>query len=177
VLVTPSAPGGKDNNDYHKQEVAVENYIKTYSLFVSSSIQEPDASMSTPQVQQIVKVASTPGLDTEDNLAKFVKLVETCYRRGKPSETEVQLLERFRQKYFISPEAADRAIARYSPAQDQQEAISEFNLMYRAFLENDNEIDFEEQSQLLELQEELNLSNEQVFAIEASVKAELGISQ
>ncbi len=57
------SPGGKDNTDYHKQEVAVENYIKTYSLFVSSSIQEPDASMSTPQVQQIVKVASTPGLD------------------------------------------------------------------------------------------------------------------
>ncbi len=89
---------------------------------------------------------------------------------------EVQLLERFRQKYSISPEAAERAIAKYSPAQNQQEAISEFNLMYRAFLENDNEIDFEEQSQLLELQEELNLSNKQVSAIEASIQAELGLS-
>lgn len=49
--------------------------------------------------------------------------------------------------------------------------------MYRAFLENDSEIDFEEQLQLLELQEELNLTNEQVSTIEVSVKAELGRSQ
>lgn len=171
-----NSPSGKDNPDYRRQEVAIENYIKTYGLFISSPSKEPNVTVSTPPVQQNVKSVATPAVDTEDNLAKFVKLVETCYRRGKPSETEIQLLERFRQKYSISQEVAEQVFTRYSPAQNQQEAISEFNLMYRAFLENDNEIDFEEQSQLLELQEELNLSNEQVSAIEASVQAELELS-
>lgn len=39
--------------------------------------------------------------------------------------------------------------------------------MYQAFLGNDHQIDLDEQAQLLELQEELGLSNEQVARIEA----------
>ena len=48
--------------------------------------------------------------------------------------------------------------------------------MYRAFLENDGEIDLEEQAQLLELQDDLQLSNDQIAAIEAQIQAELGLS-
>lgn len=49
--------------------------------------------------------------------------------------------------------------------------------MYRAFLENDSEIDFEEQSHLIELQEELGLTNEQVSTIETNVRQELGLKE
>ena len=49
--------------------------------------------------------------------------------------------------------------------------------MYRAFIENDSEIDFEEQSQLIELQEELGLTNEQVSTIEANVREQLGLKE
>jgi hypothetical protein len=45
--------------------------------------------------------------------------------------------------------------------------------MFRAFLDNDGEIDLEEQTQLLELQEELGLTNEQVAIIEENVRSEL----
>jgi len=47
--------------------------------------------------------------------------------------------------------------------------------MYRAFIENDGEIDLDEQAQLFELQEELGLSSEQVATIEANVREELAI--
>ncbi|MCY7323975.1 MAG: hypothetical protein LH660_19795, partial [Phormidesmis sp. CAN_BIN36] len=57
--------------------------------------------------------------------------------------------------------------------QDQQEAIYEFELMYRAFLENDGEIDLEEQAQLFDLQEELCLTKEQAATIEANIRKEL----
>ncbi len=43
--------------------------------------------------------------------------------------------------------------------------------MYLAFLENDGEIDPEEQVQLLELQEELGLTNEQVARVEVGIQA------
>ena len=110
-------------------------------------------------------------------MEKFTKLAETCYRRGNPSATELQLLERFRQKYAITQATADQIIAKLSSSQNQQEGIDEFGLMYRAFIENDSEIDFEEQSQLIELQEELGLNNEQVSTIEANVRKELGLKE
>ena len=49
--------------------------------------------------------------------------------------------------------------------------------MYRAFLENNGEIDFEQQSQLLELQEELGLTNKQVSTMETNIQEELGLSK
>jgi hypothetical protein len=45
------------------------------------------------------------------------------------------------------------------------------------FLENDGEIDFEEQSQLLELQEELGLTDKQVATMEANIREELGLKE
>jgi hypothetical protein len=47
--------------------------------------------------------------------------------------------------------------------------------MFRAFLDNDQEIDIQEQAQLLELQEDLGLTNDQVATIEANVREELGL--
>lgn len=47
--------------------------------------------------------------------------------------------------------------------------------MFRAFLDNDRAIDVQEQAQLLELQEELGLTNDQVATIEANVREELGL--
>jgi hypothetical protein len=54
--------------------------------------------------------------------------------------------------------------------------VYEYGLMYRAFIEGDQNIDLEEQAQLIELQEELGLSNEQVATIEANIRDELGVS-
>ena len=49
--------------------------------------------------------------------------------------------------------------------------------MYRAFLESNTEIDFEQQTQLLELQEELGLTNKQVATMEANIQEELGLTE
>lgn len=168
--------GGKDNPDYRKQEAAIEEYVRTYGLFVGPL---PIETPSTPTQSARVPInsAATPAesVALDSNLEKFTKLVETCYRRGNPSATELQLLERFRQKYAISQEVADQLIAKFSSAPDQQEAIYEFGLMYRAFLENDGDIDLEERSQLLELQEELGLTNKQISTIETNIHEELGL--
>ena len=63
--------------------------------------------------------------------------------------------------------------AQYQPQDTLEQAAAEFALMFRAFLDNDGEIDLEEQAQLLELQEELGLTNEQVAIIEENVRSEL----
>jgi hypothetical protein len=67
-------------------------------------------------------------------------------------------------------------IAKFQPTSNLETAVYEYGLMYRAFIEGDHNIDLEEQAQLIELQEELGLSNEQVATIEANVRDELGIS-
>ncbi|MHC5726063.1 MAG: hypothetical protein ACYTXY_18400, partial [Nostoc sp.] len=119
----------------------------------SSVVTEPKTISATPQ--------------NNENLEKFRKLVVTCYKHGSPSSTELQLLEKFRQKYNISQLIVEQIIAEYTPKKDIGNAIDEYSLMYQAFLGNDNQIDLEEQAQLLDLQEELGLSNEQVTRIEA----------
>ena len=61
---------------------------------------------------------------------------------------------------------AQAIAAQFAPQDTIEQAAAEFGLMFRAFLDNDGEIDLEEQAQLLELQEELGLTNEQVETIE-----------
>ncbi len=152
--------GGKDSLDYQNAESAIENYIKQHNLVVT--LPQP----STPNLQ----TSSTSPL-ADENLEKFRKLVGTCYRSGSPSPNELKLIEKFRQKYNITPEVAEQIIAKVSPQVKPQVALEEYELMYRAFLENDGEIDVEEQAQLLELQEELGLTNEQVNRIEVEIRA------
>jgi hypothetical protein len=174
-------PGGRDNPEFGRYQAAIEDYIKTYSLFVGEPVSTSPA--NTPSVSPVTApptpttaAAASPPVGIDSNLEKFTKLVETCYRKGTPSATEVQLLERFRQKYNISQAQADQIIAQHTgAAPDQDAAIYEYGLMYRAFLENDKEIDLEEQAQLIELQEELGLSNEQISTIEANMREELGM--
>jgi len=153
--------GGKDNPDYQKAEFAIEGYIKQYSLMVSIA---PPSPTPTPTPE-----AST---NNDENLERFRKLVETCYKNGNPSPTNLQLVEKFRQKYHISQAVADKLIAEITPKVTANDAIEEYALMYRAFSENGGEIDLDKQAQLLELQEELKLTNEQVAKIEAQIQAE-----
>ena len=165
--------GGKDSPAYQKVEAATVEYVKVHGLFVSSAA---NGIPTTPKAVDVTASTATKVVradGSEDNLAKFSKLVETCYRRGKPSPTELQLLDKFRQKYDISPAVAEQVMTQYAPEQDQQEAIYEFGLMYRAFLENDGDIDLEEQAQLFDLQEELCLTKEQVITIETNIREEL----
>ena len=63
--------------------------------------------------------------------------------------------------------------AQFLPQDTLEQAAAEYGLMFRAFLDNDSEIDLEEQAQLLDLQEELGLTNEQVAIIEENVRSEL----
>jgi hypothetical protein len=171
-------PGGKDNPEFQKVEAAIVDYIKTHGLFISvngSATAVPGIAPITPVGISTIH-ANRPNTGNTDNLEKFAKLVETCYRRGAPSKTELELLEKFRQKYGISPEQADELIAKALGTTNSQDAVQEFGLMYRAFLENDGEIDLDEQSQLLNLQDELGLTNEQVATIEANVRTELAMN-
>lgn len=170
--------GGRDSEGYQKVEGAIADYVKTHGLFVTSA--NGKANNPTPSTNGLIAPAmASPSVTNSHaspaNLEKFTKLVETCYRRGNPSTTELQLLEKFRQKYEISQPIAEQIIAQFAPNQDSEQAIYEFGLMYRAFIENDGEIDLDEQAQLLELQEELGLSSEQVATIEANVREELAI--
>jgi hypothetical protein len=130
---------------------------------------------AAPAAPAIARPATNPApvvLDSE-NLAKYAKLVESCYRRGTPSATELELLEKFRVKYGVLVEQANAIAAQYQPQDTLEQAAAEFALMFRAFLDNDGEIDMEEQAQLLDLQEELGLTNEQVAIIEENVRSEL----
>jgi len=141
-------PHGQDNPEYKKAKKAVEEYVKTYSLFIPDRPDEP----------------------LNSNIENFKKLARTTYRSENPIEEELQTLERFRQKYGISQELANQIIAEVAPQITQQDAFQEYALMYRAFLENDGEIGVQAQAQLLELQEELGLTNEQIKIIEANTK-------
>ncbi|MBA3923838.1 MAG: hypothetical protein H0X31_19940, partial [Nostocaceae cyanobacterium] len=156
--------GGKDNPDYHKAEAAIEGYIKQYSLMVVT----PPANTSTEP--KSVKTADIP--QNDENLEKFRRLVATCYKKGKPSPTELQLVDKFRHRYNISQEVATQIIAEFTPQVGSENAIEEYSLMYRAFVEQDGEIDLEKQAQLLEFQEDLGLNNEQVARIEANIQSE-----
>jgi hypothetical protein len=170
-------PGGKDNPDFSRFQTAIEDYVKTYGLFLRETPTTISRAIPTPTTSGTTipsSPSSGPGV-AENNLEKFSKLVETCYRKGHPSETEQQLLDKLRQKYGISQATADELTARFAPAPDLETAIYEFGLMYRAFLEGDREVDLEEQAKLLELQEELGLSNQQVATIEANIREELGL--
>jgi hypothetical protein len=168
-------PHGKDNPEYQKIELAIEEYVKAYNLFIASASPPPPGTTISTTIISPEKPPVTVNGDLSGNVEKFKKLAQTCYRSSKPSATELQLLERFRQKYGISQEVADRIISEVTPHSKQNEnAVQEYTLMYRAFLENDGEVDLEEQAQLLELQEELGLRNEEVATIEENIRAELG---
>jgi hypothetical protein len=190
-----SLPGGRDNPEFSKFQMAVEDYVKTYSLFMgdmenSGAAAVPKTPAAAPPVAPVTptpsapipaaaSMATAPATGTaspqDGNLEKFAKLADTCYRKGQPTATELELLERFRQKYNISQAQVDEIIAKYQPAANLETAVYEYGLMYRAFFEGDKSITLEEQAQLIELQEELELSNEQVTTIETNIREELGM--
>jgi hypothetical protein len=183
-------PAGKDNPQYAAIQTAIEDYFKTHGLtveVVSAPVTAPlstsHSNVSAPPPSPVSTPPSpTPpspttaatGTASAENLGKFEKLVQTCYKRGQPSTTELQLLETFRQKYGIAPELAEQIQAKYQ-SEPLQDAVYEYGLMFKAFLENDREIDLEEQAHLLELQEQLGLTNEQVTQIETNIREELGL--
>ncbi len=176
-----SVEGGEDNPEYRAAQEAIEDYIKTYNLFSEGARAAPKAPAFVPTraprevapagVTELLE--SDPSLDS--NLDKYRKLVETCVRDGVITPTEQALLDRFRVRYGIPEAQSVQLIAELMPKPESKEGMLEYGLMYRAFLENGSSIDPEEQAQLLDLQEELKLSNEQVNIIEANVKEELGI--
>jgi Tubulin like len=174
-------PHGRDNPEYEKVETAIEEYIKTHNLFIASPVSVPIATTTTvkaPAAAAVTPIANDNQREvaSTENVEKFRKLAQTCYRRGNPSVTELQLLDRLRQKHAIPQEVADRIIAEFAPQPTSNEAIEEYTLMFQAFIGNDGEIDLEEQAQLMELQEELKLTNAQVTTIETNVREELGYS-
>jgi len=169
-----TAHHGKESPEYQQMEEAIADFIKTYNLFVAPAT-PASAPPSTPVSQPTPTAASAPPANSlSENTEKFRKLAQTCYRKGTPTSTELQLLEKCRQKYAIPQEQADRIIAEVSPQTSQAEAIQEYALMFRAFIENDGEIDLEEQAQLMELQEELGLSTDQTTLLEQNIREELG---
>jgi hypothetical protein len=178
--------GGEDNPAYKAAQEAIEDYVRTYNLYIEGTVFKPTAAATTaappPKAPPMtpsappsttVPIDSEPGLD--NNIDKYRKLAKTCVKSGQISDTEKAILERFRVRYGISEAQSNEIIAEFLPKSTNQEAFLEYGLMYRAFLENDSQIDAEEQGQLLDLQEELKITNEQVEVIEANVKEELGL--
>ena len=166
-------PHGKDSPEYTPVETAIDAYIKTHNLFIAGTTV---AATVSPTTTAPVINGKTATVTSTENIGKFRKLVQTCYRRGNPSATELQLLERLRQKHGITQEQADQIVAEVAPQPTSNEAVEEYTLMFQALLGNDGEIDLEEQTHLMELQEELHLTEAQITAIETNVREELGYS-
>lgn len=169
--------GGEDNLEYQETREAIEEYIRTYNLYIEGTVLNRGTQPPAPEAPVPAPAASdtpAPGLDS--NLDKYRKLVETCVRDGVITQTEQALLDRFRGRYGISEAQSRQLIEALLPKKADKEAVLEYGLMYRAFLENDQLIDAEEQAQLLELQEELSLAADQVNVIETNVKEELGLN-
>ena len=166
-------PHGKDSPEYPPVETAIDAYIKTHNLFIAGITV---AATVSPTTTAPVINGKTATVTSTENIGKFRKLVQTCYRRGNPSATELQLLERLRQKHGITQEQADQIVAEVAPQPTSNEAVEEYTLMFQALLGNDGEIDLEEQTHLMELQEELHLTEAQITAIETNVREELGYS-
>jgi len=164
--VAQTLPGGKDHPDYQKAEAAVEEYIKRFSLMVGMTQTTTTVSVAP---QATVTNAVSPN---EENLERFKRLVATCYKNGNPSSTDLQLVEKFRLKYNIPQVVAEQIIAAFMPQATENTAIAEYALMYKAFWQKGGEIDLDKQAQLLELQDELKLTNEQVAKIEAEIQGE-----
>ena len=164
---------GKDSPEYTPVETAIDAYIKTHNLFIAGITV---AATVSPTTTAPVINGKTATVTSTENIGKFRKLVQTCYRRGNPSATELQLLERLRQKHGITQEQADQIVAEVAPQPTSNEAVEEYTLMFQALLGNDGEIDLEEQTHLMELQEELHLTEAQITAIETNVREELGYS-
>lgn len=171
--------GGRDNPEFSAAQQVVEGYLRSYTLTPTQAGAPATAQPAQPAVSSVAPPTPTAvpaqALSRDNgNLAKFEKLVATCFKKGAPSETEAQLLETFRQRYGISSAEAEALIAQYAQP-NSQDGVYEYGLMCRAFLENDNDIDLEERAQLLDLQEELRLTDEQVEIIEANMREELGL--
>jgi hypothetical protein len=162
-------PGGQDSQAYRGIYAAIAEFVKVHGLFISDQAPAPVA-IAPPAPAPV-----TAGQPSEENRQKYTKLVESCYRRGAPSATEQQLLDTFAKKYGISPDQAAAIAAQFTTRPPLDQAAEEYGLMFRAFLDNDQEIDIQEQAQLLELQEDLGLTNDQVATIEANVREELGL--
>jgi hypothetical protein len=171
-------PNGADNPSYQPVKEAIETYIKTYNLFIASTV----ASAPIPSAQPVAAVSlgitaplTTPSA-SDENVEKFRKLAQTCYKKGNPTATELQLLEKFREKYALSVAQAEQITAEFTAKPVPPDPVQEYSLMFRAFVENDGDIDLEEQGQLIELQEELGLTTEQANIIEQNIREELGLS-
>jgi len=173
-------PGGRDNPEYQAVETAISNCVRTHRLFEPGVTTTPTPPVPKPAVKHPAvspqPQATAPAVD-DGEVEKFTKLVEACYKGGKtPSEKELQMLDKLREKYGVTPEMAQEIIARFQPkTHDPELAGYEYALMFRAYLENDGEIGLDEQAQLLELQEELGLTDDQVATIEANIREELGL--
>jgi hypothetical protein len=164
-------PGGTDSDEYQRIQAAISDFVTTHRLFIPADT--PAAAVPVPPAPATSQLATSTPVALSENLGKYAKLVETCYRRGTPSATEQELLEKFRVKYGVSVADANAIAAQFLPQDTVENAATEFALMFRAFLDNDGEIDLEEQAQLLDLQEELGLTNDQVATIEDNVRAEM----
>lgn len=163
-------PGGRDNPQFALIEKAIEDFLKRHNLVpdsVNLNVPSPIPPTTFNGPEESVSLINS-------NLAKYEKLVQTCYRKGEPSEKELDMLATFKDRYEVSDEEAQQIKAKYTSAQTEDSAYT-YGIMFRAFLENDGDIDIDERSQLLELQEELQLGNEQVNTIEANIYEELGI--
>jgi hypothetical protein len=172
-----SLPNGTDNPSYSPVKEAIETYIKTHNLFIAPAASSASVSSTSPVTAMPLGVTASPAAASAsgENIEKFRKLAQTCYKKGNPTATELQLLEKFREKYAISVAQAEQIAAEFTAKPVPSDPVQEYSLMFRAFVENDGDIDMEEQSQLIELQEELGLTTEQANIIEQNIREELGL--
>jgi hypothetical protein len=116
-------PNGADKPSYPPVKEAIETYIKTHNLFIAAAVVSAPVSAPVPNAPPVAAVPlgatalSTAASASGKNIEKFRKLAQTCYKKGNPTATQLQLLEKFREKYAISVAQAEQIAAdlRQSP--------------------------------------------------------------
>jgi hypothetical protein len=184
-------PGGRDNPDYQRIHEAVSDFVKSHRLFIASEAPPVVATVAPPLDSNLgggeFCVTSAPAVRKSTAPGTSGAGTSAC-RPGEIHQAGGNLLPAGHALGYgtaaagkIPPEVrhfsrtvAQAIAAQFAPQDTIEQAAAEFGLMFRAFLDNDGEIDLEEQAQLLELQEELGLTNEQVETIETNIREELG---
>jgi hypothetical protein len=99
----------------HSRQMEVRMHMRRhnkapYSLILGSSWEDAIQFLSNP-ANHVVRETFENALG-QANLQKFQQLASACFRSGAaPAERELQLLERFRQKYAISEQRANSILS------------------------------------------------------------------
>lgn len=157
---------GKENSEYKKADGAISNYIKEYGLYIPDDPSQGESGTNNNNDS------------LTNNLSNFRDLVKKTYHRTpNPSEEDLRVIELRRKRLNISQDDARQIIAEFVPDSAKQSYKEEYAGVYKSRLSKakDANLSDEDLSELENLQEELSLTDDEVWEIKKDVRNELGV--